>query len=125
MTEIQSGIAKTMIECVVLVAILPGGNRGGNFVESFRIETQHLAHFAPRHAAAVSNDVRGHRCAPLAVTFVQILNDALALIAAGQIEIDVRPFTTFFGKESFKQQTHADRIDRCDAERIADRAVRR
>ena len=112
-----------MIECVVGIAIFPGGNGGRNFVESFRIEAQSLAHFARSHAAAIGDDIGGHGSAALAVAFVQILNDAFALVAAGKIEIDVRPLAAFFGKKTLEEQFHADGIDRGDAERIADCAV--
>ena len=58
-----------------------------------------------------------------AVALVDVLDDALALVAAGQVEIDVRPLAAFFGEEALEQQIHAHRIDGRDAERVADRAV--
>ena len=61
----------------------------------------------------------------LAIALVDILDDALALIAAGKIDIDVGPFAALFGKKAFEEQIHADRIDRGDAERITDGAVGR
>jgi hypothetical protein len=54
---------------------------------------------------------------------VDVLDDALALVAAGQIDIDVGPFAALFGEKALEQQVHADRVDRGDAERVADRAV--
>jgi hypothetical protein len=53
------------------------------------------------------------------------LNDALALISAGKIEIDIRPFAALFGKKSLEQQIHFDRIDGGDSQRIANRAIGR
>ena len=53
------------------------------------------------------------------------MNRALALIAAGEIEIDVRPFAALFGQKPLEQQIHAYRIDRGDAQRVADGAVGR
>ena len=44
--QVQASVAETVVERVVGIAIFPGGDGGGNFVESFRIETQRLAHFA-------------------------------------------------------------------------------
>ncbi len=51
------------------------------------------------------------------------MDGALALIAAGEIEIDVGPLAAFLGKKALEEQFHFDRIDGRDAERIADRAV--
>src|SRR4029079_17128214 len=42
---------------------------------------------------------------------------------AWEIEIDVGPFTTFFGKESLEQQSHLYGIDCCDLQRIAHCAI--
>ena len=72
---------------------------------------------------AIGNDVRRHRRAQLAVALIHVLNGALALIAAGQVEIDVGPLAALLRQETLEEQLHADRIDRSDAERIADRAV--
>ena len=52
-----------------------------------------------------------------------MLDDALALIAAGKIEIDIRPFAAFFGQKALEQQLHRHRVDGSDPERIADGAV--
>ena len=46
-------------------------------------------------------------------------------VAAGQVEIDVRPLAALFGEEALEEQVHADRIDGGDAERVADHAVGR
>src|SRR5208283_4905489 len=123
MIQIQAGIAETTIECVVGVAVFPGGNGGRYFVEGLGIKTQSLAHFARSHAAAIGDDIGGHGSAALAVAFVQILNHTLTLVAAGKIKIDVRPFAAFLGKKALEEQFHADGIDCGDAKRIADRAV--
>ena len=73
--------------------------------------------------SAIGDDVGGHGGAELAVALVDILNGFFALVAAGQIEIDVGPFAALFGKEALEEQVHADGIDGGDAERIADGAV--
>ncbi len=54
-----------------------------------------------------------------------MLNHLLAAIAARQIEIDVGPFAALFRQKTLEQQLHAHRIDRRDAEAVADGAVRR
>ena len=63
------------------------------------IKSQDFADFARRGAPAIGNDVGRHRGAQFPVALINILNRAFALIAAGQIEIDVRPFATLFGKK--------------------------
>src|SRR5215471_13998929 len=123
MREVESGIAKAAIELVIFIAKFPGGDGGGNLIQRFRIESQRLAHLAHSHAVAISDDVRGHGGAALAMALVDILNDFFALIAARQIEIDVGPLAALFGKKSFEEQVHADGIDGSDSQRIADRAV--
>src|SRR5438128_10563838 len=93
--------------------------------EHFIIKPERLADFARRRSAAISDHVRGHRRAKFSIALVNVLNHALALIAAWQIEIDVRPLAAFFGKKPLEQKFHADRIDSSDTKRITDRAVRR
>src|SRR6266550_1306700 len=124
MIYIQPGVAETMVEGVVFVSVFPGGNRGRNFVQSFRIESQRLSHFPRSQPAAVSDNVRGHSRAAFPIKFVQILDYALTLIAAGKIEIDVRPLATLLRKKTFKKQIHAHRIHRGNAQRIANCTVR-
>ena len=60
------------------------------------------------------------RCA---VTLVDVLDDVLAFVAAGQVEIDVGPLAALFGKKTLEEKFHADGIDGGDAERVADGAV--
>ena len=61
----------------------------------------------------------------LSVLLVDVLDDALAPIAARQIEIDVGPLAALLGEEALEQQVHPDRIDRGDPEAVADGAVGR
>ena len=86
-------------------------------------EAERLADLARGGAAAVGDDVGGHGRAELAVALVDVLDDALALVAAGQVDIDVGPLAALFGEEALEEQVHADRIDGGDAERVADGAV--
>jgi hypothetical protein len=51
------------------------------------------------------------------------LDGAFALVAAGQVEINVGPFAALFGKESFEEQIHSDWINRSDSKRVADGAI--
>src|SRR6202011_4621086 len=94
-----------------------------NLGERFGIEAQGLAHFAGSHAVAIGDDVGGHGGTALAVSLVDVLNDFFALVAAGEIEIDVRPFSALFGEKAFEEKFHAYGIDGGDAQRVADGAV--
>ena len=124
--QIEPGIAKLALERVVRILAIPRWpTRLDKPSERLVVEAQRLAHFARRRPAAISDDVGGHRRAELSVALINVLNDALALIAAGQIEIDVRPFAAFFGEKALEQQFHADRIDRRYSKRITDGAVGR
>ena len=52
-----------------------------------------------------------------------MLDDALALVATGKVEIDVGPFAAFLRKKALEEQLHGNCVDGGDAERIADGAV--
>src|SRR5262249_11365400 len=85
-------------------------------------EAEHLPHFARGAAAAVRDDVGGHRRAEAAVLFVHVLGDLLAPIAARQIEIDVGPLAALFWQEPLEQEIDATRNDARDPEAVADGA---
>src|SRR5204863_2303425 len=110
---------------VGLILVFKMADEAGEAVECLHIEAEHLADFPRRRAAAIGDDIRGHRRAERAVSLIDILNGALALIAAGKIEIDVGPFAALFGKESFEEQFHLHRIHRGNPERVTNRAVGR
>ena len=86
-------------------------------------EAEHLADFADSAFAAVGDDVGRHAGAARAVSLVDVLQHPFALVAAGQVDVDIGPFAAFFGKKPFKQQIHADRIDSRNAQAVADGAV--
>ena len=87
------------------------------------VERQGLAHLARRAPAAIGNHVGRHRRAVLAVLLVDVLDHALAAIAARQVEIDVGPLAALLRQEPLEQQIHPDRIHRRDPEAVADGAV--
>ena len=122
--DIEAGIAELLLRRVGGVLPLPGANQAREARDRLLVEAHHLADVARRRAAAVGDDVRRHGGAALAEVFVDVLDGALAAVAAGQVDVDVRPLAAFLGEEALEQQLHADRIDRGDAERVADRAVR-
>ncbi len=107
------------------LAEVPGADVLGELIGLLEGEAEGLGHFARGGAVAVGDDVRGHRGAVDAVGFVDVLDDALALIARRQIGVDVRPLAALLGEKSFEEQIHLHRIDGGDAEGVADGAVRR
>ena len=58
-----------------------------------------------------------------AVALVDVLDDALAPVAARQVEVDVGPLAALLGEEALEEQLHAHGVDGGDAEAVADRAV--
>ena len=107
------------------VLVFPAAGKFRQPFDRCGIEAQNFAGFARGRPAAIGDDVGRHCGAARSVALVDILNGALALIAAGKIEIDIRPFAAFFGKKSFEKQFHSDGIDRRNAQHITDGAVRR
>ena len=79
------------------------------------VQIERLAHLARGAAAAIGDDVGGHRRAVLAVFLVDVLDHPLPAIAARQIEIDVRPLAALLRQEALEEQLHPDRIDGRDA----------
>ena len=97
----------------------------GQPIDQIGVKAQRLAHFPRGAAVAVGDDVGRHRRAQLAVALVDVLDHALAPIAAGQVEIDVGPLAALFREEPLEEQLHPDRVDGGDAEAVADGAVGR
>ena len=75
----------------------PGRNQRGDASEIGFGEAEHFSDVAHGGAAAIGDDIGGHGGAEFAVALVDMLDDALALIAAGKVEIDIRPLAAFFG----------------------------
>src|SRR6266567_6486549 len=116
MAQVEAGIAKAVVEGVIRIAIFPLRDCSRDFAQSFRIEAEDFANFARCHATAVSDDVSSHGGAAFAIAAVQILDDGFAIVAAGEIEINVRQLAAFFGEKSLEQQVHADGIYGRDTE---------
>src|SRR5262245_21465812 len=99
LTHIEAGDVELRFERVGLVFVFEMPDETRQTVERLGIETQRLAHFSRRRPAAIGYDIGRHRSAQRAVSLVDILNRALALIAAGQVEVDVGPFASLFGEK--------------------------
>src|SRR5712692_1525740 len=123
--QVQARILELTLGRILRIFPLPRMDETRQTPDGFFVKPKHFANFARRRTPAISDHVRGHRRAQFPVAFVNILNRALALVAARQIEIDVRPFAALFGKKTLKQKFHADGIDCRNPKRITHRAVRR
>src|SRR5207244_12574628 len=110
-------------EGIVSVLVFPGSDGGRKFIQSLGIEAKRLAHFARRHTVSIRDYVGGHGCAAFAITLVDILDRAPALIAAGQVNINSGPLATFCGEEALEKQIHAHGIYRSYSQRVTDGAV--
>ena len=121
--RIETGFVELALGGVARILPLPSARQARQARHCGLIEAQRFADFARGRASAIGDDVGGHGGAEFAIALVDILDDALAPIAAGQVDIDVGPFAALLGEEALEEQLHADRVDRRDAERIADRAV--
>src|SRR5436190_6157187 len=57
-----------------------------------------------------------------AIALVHVLDHALAL-AVGEVDVDVRRFGALLAEKALEQEVEPDRIDRGDAEAVADGGV--
>ena len=90
---------------------------GGN---SRALPTSRMALFGP-----VGDHIGGHGCALFTVTLVNVLKDAFSPFTTGKIQVDIRPFPAFFREKPLKEQVHADRVNGCDPQAVANGAVGR
>ena len=77
------------LDALTDLAKVPGAERFRKFAGLFEREAERFANFTRRRFIAIGDDVRGHRRSVNAVRLVDVLDDALALIARRQIEIDM------------------------------------
>ncbi len=101
--EIEARIAKLPLGSIAGVLPLPGPHQRGKARQNVFLESEDLADFARGGAAAVGDDICGHGGAAPAVALVDVLDDALALVSAGQVEVDIRPLAALLGKEALEQ----------------------
>ena len=94
--QIQSRIFELPLTRVFRIFPFPTVDQSRQTTESFIIKSEHLADLTRGRTPAISNHVRRHRRAQLSIALINILNCPLALIAARQIEIDVRPLAPLF-----------------------------
>src|SRR5207247_3341577 len=110
-------------QLVVLVRVAMCAQQLGEAVHLLEREAERLARLAHGAARAIADDGRRHGGAALAVAAVDVLDDFFPAVAGRPVEVDVGPLAALLGEEALEEAAHADRVDRRDAERIADRAV--
>src|ERR1700693_2007978 len=85
--QVEAGVVEAVIERVVGIFVFPGGDGGGDFVQCFRIESHGFAHFTGSHAVAIGDHVGRHGGSALAVELIDVLDNAFALVARGQVDV--------------------------------------
>src|SRR5438445_3490787 len=124
-------LARAMLQGIVVGGELELREQLREAVQLLLRQPEDLADLARGGASPVRDHVGGHRRTRRAVALVDVLDHLLALVAAREIEIDVRPrlvpgrVGALFGEEALEEQVHLHRIDGGDPERVADRAVGR
>ena len=119
--KVEPGVLRALLlELGVHAAPDGRGERGGDVFA----KPHHLADLADRRARAVMDHGRGDAGAVAAVFLVDVLDHLLAPLML-EIDVDVGRLLALLGDEALEQQVAGRRVDRGDAEAIADRAVRR
>src|SRR5690348_13268062 len=94
-------------------------------IENARGKIQRFADLARGAASAVADYVRSHGRSMFPVAPINFLNHSFPPIAAGKIEIDIRPAFAALVQEPFENQIVANGIDGSDPQAVTNRAVRR
>ena len=119
--QIEPGVAGARVGKLGLHMAPDGrGERGGDVLA----QPHHLADLADRRARAVMDHGRRDPGAVAAVFLIDVLDHFLAPLML-EIDVDVGRLAPLLGNEPLEQQVAGRRVDRGDAEAIADRAVRR
>ena len=85
MVKVETGLVEMPLWRVFRVFPLPGAHQAGQTSDTLLVKAKHLAHFPGGRPPAVGDHIGRHGRPQLAVTLVDILNDALPLVPAGQI----------------------------------------
>src|ERR1035437_7229005 len=121
--EVEAGFAELALGGVLWIFEFPGPRQAAELFDGSDFEAQRLADLARGGAPAVGDDVGRHGGAVRSEALVDILDDLFAFVAAGEIEIDIRPLAALFAEEAFEEKVHADGVDGGDFERVADGAI--
>src|SRR5258708_4480044 len=123
MIQVEACSAEVCVKRIVRASPFPRASSCGQTRQGIWFEAKDLAHLACRQLGTIGNDVGRHRSPAFAIFFIDVLDHPLSLSPTGQIEAEVRPLTSSFTEETFKEQIHSDRIDCGNAKRITDSAV--
>src|SRR5438477_6141586 len=123
MVQIEANLLKMIFEIVRWAAPFSAVHHARKLVESVLFESKSFAHLSRSRALTISNDVRRHCGAELAISLIHVLNHLLSLVSARKIQVNIRPFAAFFREKTLKEQFHPDRIDRRNSKGVANRAV--
>ncbi len=104
--------------------VVPLAKRGRQCVDAIAGQAEGARHVAHCAAAVVLDRHRGQRGAFATVVVEDVLDHFLAAVVL-EIDVDVGPFLALFGDEALEQHADAVRVDRGDAQRVADGGVRR
>src|SRR5207249_4995744 len=96
MVQVEANLLKMIFEIVRWAVPLSAVHHARKLVESVLIESKSFAHLSRGRAVAISNDVRRHCRAELAVPLIHVLNRLLSLVSTWQVQVDIRPFATLF-----------------------------
>ena len=121
---VDAAVAELRRQLVVLVVPAVLAEQLREPVDLIEAEAERLADLAHGAARAVADDGRGHGGAARAVAPVDVLDHLFAPVARRQVEVDVGPLAALLGEEALEEELHRHGVDRRDAERIADGAVR-
>src|SRR5215203_4147725 len=84
--------------------------------EHLLFKAECFTYFAERRFPAIADNVCRHSRPALAVFFVDMLDDFLAVVTRRQIDIDVGVLLVCFGQEAFEQKLVGDRLNGSYAE---------
>ncbi len=118
---IEAGLADMLLDDVFLA---PAPDRLREAIEHVLAEAEHLADVAQGALRAIGDDRGGEAGAMAAVFPVDVLDDLFAPLML-EIDVDVRRLVALGRDEALEQQIDLDRVDRRDAQAIADHRVRR
>src|SRR2546429_7516844 len=82
MVQVEANLLKMIFEIVRWTAPLSAVHHARKLVESVLIESKSFAHLSRSRAVTISNDVRRHCGAELAVALIHVLNRLLPLLSA-------------------------------------------
>ncbi len=96
MAQVEAHLLKMMFERVGRAAPFSAIHDTRQLIQSVLIEAKRLADFARSRTVTIRNDVGRHCCAELSIPMIDVLDGLLPLVAARQVEIDVRPLAALF-----------------------------